>query len=121
MSARPSQPPDGTPTLERRVEILEIGHAHMTRQMADVAIALQDVTRCLESGTTKMGTIERELADNSTTTREVRDILSAVKAGLRVIGGVGVLFRWIGYLATAAIAVYGAWQLLRTGVKPPGA
>ena len=125
MSAMASAPRDPTETrdritLERRIEILEIGHAHMTRQMAEITVALQDVSRCLEAGTSKMSGLERELSDNSSTTREVRDILSTARLGFRVLGGLGTAVRWFGYLASAGAACYVAWHMIVNGGRPPG-
>ena len=107
-------------TLERRIELLEVGHAHMTRQMAEVTVAMQDVSRCLEQGGAKMSSVQSELQQTSQTIGEVRDILAAVKVGLKVIGGIGTLVRWAGYVAAAGAAIYTFWHMLKNGGKPPG-
>lgn len=119
-SADRRKPHDGELPLERRVELLEIAHVHMTRQIADVTVALQDLRACIQLGTTKMAAVEHELTENSSTTREVRDILGAAKGFFRLAGWVGNAVRWGGYIATAVVAIYGGWYVITHGGRPPG-
>lgn len=78
------------------------------------------IERRLDSGAKRMDDIEAKLADaheeikrNSEITEDIREILSAGKLGLRVLGGIGQAVRWLGMLAAAAVAIYGAWQAIR--------
>lgn len=107
-------------TPDQRLQVLESGHRLLAEQLAEVAIRLQDVSKCLQVGEARMGSIESELRANSDTTTEVRDILTTAKAGFKVLGGIGTLARWVGYLAAAAASVYGLWHMVAHGGKPPG-
>ena len=106
---------------QQRIRILESGHHALVEQLAEVAVALRDVQACMQRGDTRMGAMESELSVNSTVTAEVRDILSVAKVGLRVLGGVGTLVRWVGYLSAAGAAIYSAWYMVTHGGRPPGA
>jgi len=114
--------PDDNPlTSDQRLRVLEAGHRVLTEQLAEVAVRLQEVSQCLQLGEARMGNIETELRANSATTVEVREILSTAKAGFKVLGGIGTLVRWAGYLAAAGATIYTAWHMLTHGGKPPGA
>lgn len=106
------------PTLEDRVEVLERGHAHITHQMADVTLSLQEMTRCLEAGTSKMAAVQAELLVNTATTTEVREILHTARSGIKFLGGIGLVIRWLGYMAAAFGAVYAFWHLIAHGMPP---
>lgn len=81
----------------------------------------------LDRGADRMGKIEKrlddavdELARNSELTQDVRDILTAAKVGLRVLGGIGQVVRWFGILATAGVAIWGAiYAITHGGQLPP--
>ena len=92
----------------------------LIEHLADVAATMQEVRACLQRGDTRMGSLEAALTGNSAVTAEVRDILSVAKMGLRVLGGVGMLVRWCGYVAAAGAAIYSAWYMATHGGKPPG-
>lgn len=59
--------------------------------------------------------MEGELKQTLAVTTEVRDVLDAVKAGLRVLAWLGHAVRWAGYLSAAAAAIYGLYMLVRHG------
>ena len=111
---------DSPPSDHQRIRVLEAGHRVLIEQLADVAVTMQEVRACLKQGDSRMASLETELSTNSDITTEVRDILSVAKVGLRVLGGVGVLVRWAGYLAAAGAAIYSAWYMATHGGKPPG-
>jgi len=109
------------PTTEQRVRVLEVHHRVLAEQMAELSVVMQDIKTCLQRGDSRMGGLEHELSKNSTTTTEVREILDTARAGLHVLGGIGTLVRWAGYLAAAGAALYTGWYMLTHGGKPPGA
>ena len=108
-------------TDQQRIRLLESGHRVMVEQLAEVAITLRDVRSCMRQNDTRMGAMESEINASSAITTEVRDILSVAKVGLRVLGGVGTLVRWVGYLSAAGAAIYSAWYMVTHGGRPPGA
>ena len=108
------------PTTEQRVRVLEVHHRVLAEQMGEISIAMRDIQSCLQRGDSRMGGLETELSKNSSTTAEVREILDTARAGLKVLGGIGTMVRWAGYLAAAGAALYTGWYMLTHGGKPPG-
>ena len=108
------------PSDHQRIRILEIGHMHLTEQMAELVIGMQSVQTSMKSSGVKLTSIEGELQTNSETTGEVRDILRTVKGGLKMLSWMGTAVRMIGYLAAAGAAIYSAWHMATHGGKPPG-
>lgn len=98
---------DQTPTEDRR----DPG-APVTR--ADLA----NVQRQLASGDLRMNAIEVELRTNTDLTADVKVLLEAARAGLRVLGWLGSAAAWAAKIATAIGAVYAAWQLIKHGNPP---
>lgn len=65
-----------------------------------------------------LAVVRQELARNSEVTEDIREILAAAKVGLRVLGGIGQAVRWLSIVATACVAIWGAWQAFMHGSKP---
>lgn len=81
------------------------------------------VAQSLRAGQERMDRIERDMKNNTsltaalkTDTQEVLDILTAVKGGLKVLGGLGTVVKWV---ATVGGALATIWALA-TGKIPPG-
>lgn len=79
----------------------------------------------LDSGDRRMKDIEDQLIEvrselkrNSELTQDIRDILTATKVGLKVLGGIGQLVRWLGFVAGGVLAIWGAWQAFLHQAKP---
>jgi len=67
----------------------------------------------------RLAALEASMVVNTELTREIRDVIAAARLGLRVLGALGTLVRWIGGLAAAALAIWGLVQAMKTGVPPP--
>lgn len=75
---------------------------------------------------TRMGLLEQRLAKveysmgfNTSVTLEIKGVLDQVKAGLKVLGVVGIVVRWFGMIAGGLLAMYGViWTLMHGGVPP---
>lgn len=77
--------------LEKRVEAIEVG--------------VQENTKATLEG-------NRDV-------REVLEMFQTVKGGIKVLGWIGNVVRWVGYIAAAGLAVYGAWNaIVHTAPKP---
>jgi hypothetical protein len=70
----------------------------------------------LEKGDQRMGRIEQSQAlakqaidDNTEITSEIRDLITSVKTGFKVLGGLGIAAKWVAAIAGAASAV---WALI---------
>lgn len=95
------------------------------RRASDAAIAalqkdMAAVKKRLDAGAERMNAMQTELTANTAVTTEVRDILDAVRSGLKVLGGLGTFASWVGKLAAAAAAISAAWYAFTHGGTPPG-
>lgn len=89
-------------------------------QEVELADRLRQIDERLDRGSERMDLMQAELKSNTDVTTEVREILSAVRTGLRVLGGLGTAAQWAGRLAAAAVALWGAFYALTHGGRPPG-
>lgn len=80
---------------------------------------LASIDSRLDAGSRRMTRIEAQLAENTALTRDVRELMEAGRAGLRVLGTLGKLAGWVGKLATAALAIWAFIHAVKNGV-PPG-
>ena len=76
------------------------------------------IKKRLDVGADRMDGMQDELTRNTEVTTEVREILSAVRSGLKVLGGLGTLAMWVGKLAAAAAAISAAWYAFTHGNTP---
>ena len=67
----------------------------------------------------RMDNMQRELTANTEVTTEVRELLSAAKGGLKVIGGIGTIAKWIGGIGAAGISLYTLWHMITHGGRAP--
>lgn len=85
----------------------------------DMAARLADINQRLARGDTRMASIEADLASNTAITREIRDLMDAARLGLRMLGGMGQVAKWLGMVAAAAVSIYTAAYMLTHGGQPP--
>lgn len=93
--------------------------AELDNTIAALAARLEGIDARLDAGDQRMGRIETAQAENNTMTAEIRDLITATKAGFKVLGQIGAVARWVGWIAGAATAVLGFLHLLKTGHPPP--
>lgn len=60
-----------------------------------------------------LAALRKELADNTELTNDIKELLSTARAGIRVLGWLGGAVKWLGALASAALAIWGFMQLLK--------
>lgn len=87
---------------------------------------LKAIEERLVAGDTRMNDFENKLSENTAATlatnaitADIKDILTAAKVGLKVIGAIGTIAKWIGLIATAVVAIYGAIYAVKSGGVPP--
>ena len=80
----------------------------------------EEIEAQLAKGAERMTAIERELRDNTTVTREVRELMELGRNGFKVLGWLGIAAKWVGSLAAAAAAVWALVYAAMHGGKPPG-
>lgn len=68
----------------------------------------------------QLAALQDDLRDNSATTAEIRDLLDAARGAFRFLNGVGVVVRWVGGIAGAGLAIWGAVYAITHGGRPPG-
>ena len=54
----------------------------------------------------KIERMDRELRENTSITRELRDILVTVKSGARMLGWVGSAIKWLSGVVAAGVALW---------------
>lgn len=94
----------------------------MTDQDARFAAEMRDqyheaVMTRLGTGDVRMDAIEQQLAENTKLTHELKadtaellEILQAGKSGLKVLGGLGALVKWVASVAAAIGALWGIYH-----------
>ena len=88
--------------LDKGSERMKRIEAELTRQTAQLQQLQQDMQR------------------NTEATEEVRDLLAAAKGAFRALNAIGIVVRWIGSLAAAGVAIWGAIYAITHGGRPPG-
>jgi hypothetical protein len=63
--------------------------------------------------------IRQELQENTDVTTDIRDLMSAGKTGLKVLGWIGVAAKWVASIALAITAVWGVIYTITHGGTPP--
>jgi len=79
----------------------------------------RQITSRLDAGSKRMKAIEAEVALNTEITAEIRDLILAAKVGFKVLGGLGLAAKWLGYVAAAAVSIWTAYQSFKAGGPPP--
>ncbi|MEY2894059.1 MAG: hypothetical protein RJA98_3967 [Pseudomonadota bacterium] len=87
---------------------------------------LAAIERRLDAGSKRMDRqdeMRREqaanLKQNTSMTAELLGLFQTAKGGLKFLEVLGVVGKWLGGLAAAAVAVYSAYHVMRYG-RPPG-
>lgn len=73
----------------------------------------------LNCGDARMTRIEARIEENTDLTRDIRNLMDAGRAGLRVLEWLGKAARWAGILATACMAIYVAIYTITHDGRPP--
>lgn len=60
----------------------------------------------IEKQEQELAEIRKELAENTSITRELRDILVTVKSGARMFGWIGSAIKWISGVVAAGVALW---------------
>ena len=109
MSATPPLTPEQTAAIQRAIDK-----------------SLKPIHERLDLGAKKMdaqgegiGALRQELAANTATTNEVRELLAVGKSGLKVLGWLGSAGKWLGTLATAGVALYAFFYAITHGGQLP--
>lgn len=86
------------------------------------------IKRRLDDGAARMDGLEKAVKKNTEITEgngalltELRDILTSAKAGLRLLGWIGVAAAWVAGLTGAVLAAWKLLLLLKGGGEPPSA
>lgn len=92
----------------------------LARQVAELTVGMHNIQRQLSAGDTRMSSMSAELVANTATTTEVRDLLAALKGGMKVLEWLGKAARWAGGIALAVSAIYTVIYMATHGGNMPG-
>ena len=81
---------------------------------------MQRIEAELARHTEQLDQLQADLQRNTAATEEVRDLLEAAKGAFRALNGIGIVVRWVGGIAGAGVAIWGAIYALTHGGRPPG-
>lgn len=76
---------------------------------------LEAIHERLDQGDKRMAAIESEVAKNTAITNDIKEILDAVRLGLKTLGVLGAVVKWGGMVAGGIAAL---WALFHQGPKP---
>lgn len=88
---------------------LDRGSERMQRIEAELARQTEQLTQ-----------LQASLAKNTEVTQEIRDLFDAARGAFRALNGIGIAFGWLGRLAAAGVAIWGAIYAITHGGRPPG-
>lgn len=68
----------------------------------------------LDKGDVRMDRMESSITENTSLTKEIKDLMEIGRAGFKVLGWIGIAAKWIGAIAAAGASVYALFHH-----KPP--
>ena len=111
---------DSEALREAQIRILLQHDDLLATQVAELTVGMHNIQRALADGDKRMTGMSDDLAINTATTTEVRDLLDALKGGMKVLEWLGKVARWVGSIAAAATAAYTVFYMLTHGGDLPG-
>jgi chromosome segregation ATPase len=97
----------------------DLRERYIGMQFHSIEERLAEAERRMSDVEKQLAAMREELRDNSEITQDIREILIAARVGLRVLGGLGQVVKWIGIVAGGLAAIYGAWQAITKGLQLP--
>ena len=104
---------------DTKIRVLMASTSVLTDQIAELTLRWQELSARIGHTGEKVGGIEKTLSDNNDLLVQMLDIVKAVRGGIKVLGWLGVLAKWVTAVAAAAGVVYAAYQLVVHGSVPP--
>jgi hypothetical protein len=98
---------------------LEPTPAQISERLSAIDHRLDRGAEKMEQHADALTKMAAELKANSETTNEVRELLALGRNGLKVLGWLGSAAKWLSTIATAALAVYGAFYAITHGGQMP--
>ena len=92
---------------------------HVCMRDAEIRILAKQIAD-LTADNGRLRQLESSLSENTAITSEIRDLLTAVKGGIRVLGWLGTGAKWLGAIAGAVAAIYTVAYMVTHGGRPPG-
>lgn len=84
-------------------------------RMGRIELRMAEATHRLEENTALTIENTRITRENAESTQDIKDLLLAAKLGFKVLGGLGVAFKWLGGIAAAAVALWSAYLVFKNG------
>ncbi|QOR55198.1 MAG: hypothetical protein SHS37scaffold296_15 [Burkholderiales phage 68_11] len=101
--------PEQTAAIQRAID----------KSLAPINLRLDRGAEKMDAQGDAICAMRAELAANTATTNEVRELLNVGKSGLKVLGWLGAAGKWLGTLATAGVAIYAFLYALGHGGQLP--
>lgn len=60
----------------------------------------------LDKGDVRMDRMESSITENTSLTKEIKDLMEIGRAGFKVLGWIGIAAKWIAAIAAAGASVY---------------
>lgn len=105
---------------EAQIRVLLQHDDLLARQVAELTVGMHNIQRQLGESSAHMTELSLGLAANTSTTTEVRDLMDAIKGGMKVLEWLGKAARWIGGIAAACTAAYTLIYMALHGGDLPG-
>lgn len=106
---------------DAQTRVLDTSIRQVAMQISDLTIGQQIAAQKVSAAEMRMAALEKALGANTEITREVRDLLDALKGGMKVLGWMGTGLKWLGAIAAAGMAIYTGVYMLTHGGELPGA
>ena len=105
---------------EAQIRVLLQHDDLLARQVAELTVGMHNIQRQLGESGAQMAELSSGLKANTATTNEVRDLIAALKGGMKVLEWLGKAMRWIGGIAAACTAAYTLFYMATHGGDLPG-
>lgn len=105
---------------EAQIRVLLQHDDLLARQVAELTVGMHNIQRQLDESGSRMSDLATGLAANTATTTEVRDLMDAIKGGMKVLEWLGKAARWLGGIAAACTAAYTLFYMATHGGDLPG-
>jgi hypothetical protein len=92
--------------------------ADMDRRLNELTSDLAENTKATKSNAASIGRLETSVKSVEKNTAEIVEFFQAGKGAFKFLGWLATAAKWVGYIAAAFTALYGAIHLAKTGINP---
>lgn len=115
----PAPSPDTT--RDAHIRVLLAHSRHLAMQIHDLVEGQKATDERLDRGTHRMDELQKSLDGNTEVTTQVRDILTGVKMGFKVLNFIGAAAKPLFKIVAFCVAAYSTWYAATHNGKGPWA